>query len=79
MFFDNVGGETLDIVLETIAQKGVLIQCGAVSQYSLPKEKQYRIANSMEIVKKSLRVQGKSLHLFEMAYVGMVYVGICST
>jgi len=28
MYFDNVGGETLDIALENMVQNGVVIMCG---------------------------------------------------
>ena len=33
-FFDNVGGETLDVILERIKSDGRVVICGAVSQYS---------------------------------------------
>jgi NADPH-dependent curcumin reductase len=33
VFFDNVGGEVLDIVLDQIAERGRIVVCGAVSQY----------------------------------------------
>jgi len=33
LFFDNVGGETLDTVLEHIAPRARVVICGAISQY----------------------------------------------
>jgi NADPH-dependent curcumin reductase len=33
VFFDNVGGEVLDIVLDQIAERGRVVVCGAISQY----------------------------------------------
>jgi NADPH-dependent curcumin reductase CurA len=33
VFFDNVGGELLDIVLDNLAMKGRIAICGAISQY----------------------------------------------
>lgn len=60
VFFDNVGGETLDTVLATINNKGRIIACGAVSQYNVPKSEQYRLANTSAVVTKSLRYQGSS-------------------
>jgi len=33
-FYDNVGGTTLDAVLESINPKGRIVVCGAISQYS---------------------------------------------
>ena len=55
---DNVGGETLDIVYNTIKQKGRIIACGAISQYNLPEEKKYGVKNTAAIVTKSLRHEG---------------------
>lgn len=36
MYYDNVGGETLDIALENMALKGVIIACGSISGYDIP-------------------------------------------
>ncbi|GAA5943890.1 MDR family NADP-dependent oxidoreductase [Sporobolomyces koalae] len=58
VYFENVGGETLDAVLATINQKGRIIACGAVSQYNLPKDKQYKLSNYMQVVVKSIRWEG---------------------
>ncbi|GAA6058576.1 hypothetical protein JCM10212_007015 [Sporobolomyces blumeae] len=58
VYFENVGGETLDAVLATINPRGVIIACGSVSQYNVPKEKQYRIANTAQVVVKQLRWEG---------------------
>jgi len=58
IFWDNVGGETLDIVYNTIKQKGRIIACGAISQYNLPEEKKYGVKNTAAIVTKSLRHEG---------------------
>ncbi len=35
VFFDNVGGETLDAVLERIARGARIVICGSISRYSL--------------------------------------------
>jgi len=34
VFFDNVGGELLDIALDNIRERGRLVICGAISQYN---------------------------------------------
>ena len=34
VFFDNVGGEILDIVLAQLARKARVVLCGAISQYN---------------------------------------------
>jgi NADPH-dependent curcumin reductase len=36
VFFDNVGGEILDIVLGQLARKARVVLCGAISQYNNP-------------------------------------------
>jgi NADPH-dependent curcumin reductase CurA len=36
VYFDNVGGEILDIVLAQLARKGRVVLCGAISQYNNP-------------------------------------------
>lgn len=38
MYFDNVGGETLDIALENMAKFGCIIACGSISGYDVPFE-----------------------------------------
>ncbi|GAA5994709.1 MDR family NADP-dependent oxidoreductase [Rhodotorula paludigena] len=58
IFFDNVGGETLDAVLATINNKGRIIACGSISQYNVPEEKRYGLKNTMNVVTKSLRWEG---------------------
>ncbi|CAG8444468.1 385_t:CDS:10 [Ambispora gerdemannii] len=34
VYFDNVGGDILDLCLKRIAQKGRIVVCGAISQYN---------------------------------------------
>ncbi|BGP12905.1 hypothetical protein JCM10213_005143 [Rhodosporidiobolus nylandii] len=58
LYFENVGGETLDNVLETMNTKGRIIACGSVSQYNVPKEQQYRHKNTWMVVTKSIRWEG---------------------
>ncbi|GAA6036882.1 hypothetical protein JCM8097_006331 [Rhodosporidiobolus ruineniae] len=58
LYFDNVNGQTLDDVLATINNKGVIIACGSVSNYNKKKEDYYRIVNSWQVVTKTLRWQG---------------------
>jgi NADPH-dependent curcumin reductase len=36
IYFDNVGGEILDVVLAQLARKGRVVLCGAISQYNNP-------------------------------------------
>jgi NADPH-dependent curcumin reductase len=34
VFFDNVGGETLDVMLANLALRGRIVLCGGISQYN---------------------------------------------
>jgi len=57
-YFDNVGGETLDQVLEVINKHGRILCCGGISQYDKSTEGGYGIRNWMQMIEKSLRMQG---------------------
>ena len=56
--FDNVGGETLDLVLSKINVHGRIIACGAISQYNLKPEEQYGIKNTFLVIAKQLSWNG---------------------
>jgi len=55
VYFDNVGGETLDIVLTLMNTHGRLVECGMISQYN---GAGYGLKNMMQVVGKQLRIQG---------------------
>ncbi|GAA5983257.1 hypothetical protein JCM11641_002238 [Rhodosporidiobolus odoratus] len=57
LYFDNVGGPTLDAVLATIEPKGRIIACGSVSQYNVEGEK-YGLKESWQVVTKTIRWEG---------------------
>lgn len=56
VYFDNVGGETLDTVLTLMNVKGRLVECGMISQYNASTP--YGLKNTMLIVGKQLKMQG---------------------
>jgi len=56
IYFDNVGGETLDITLLQLNKSGRVVVCGMISQYNT--EEPYCLKNSICILAKSLHVQG---------------------
>ncbi|XP_047977226.1 2-alkenal reductase (NADP(+)-dependent)-like [Salvia hispanica] len=66
MYFDNVGGEMLDVVLLNMNLNGRIIACGMISQYNL-KEPQ-GVRNLFKVVTKQIRMQGffapSYVHLF---------------
>jgi len=57
VFFDNVGGDTLEAGIEHIAQFGRIVLCGAISEYN---DEQPRSGpnNLMNLVKFSVRMEG---------------------
>jgi NADPH-dependent curcumin reductase CurA len=59
IYFDNVGGETLDIVFNHCNRFARIVICGSTSQYNItnPEEK-YRLKNVEHILFKSIRVEG---------------------
>jgi hypothetical protein len=58
IYFDNVGGETLDVALEHIKQFGRIILCGAISQYNRGDKPAYGIKNLSLAIGKSLSING---------------------
>ncbi|BGP04945.1 NADP-dependent oxidoreductase RED1 [Rhodotorula toruloides] len=58
IYWDNVGGETLDTVLATINPKGRIIACGSISQYNKPRDQHYGMKQTFQVVTKSLKWEG---------------------
>jgi len=59
IFFDNVGGQTMEILLNHMRKRGRVICCGAISQYDKAgAEERYGVKNLFNIIAKSLKVQG---------------------
>ena len=56
LYYDNVGGEILDLALERMKYRGRIVVCGAVSQYG--KENPQGPANYLQIVMQSITMQG---------------------
>ncbi|PYH71659.1 MDR family NADP-dependent oxidoreductase [Aspergillus vadensis CBS 113365] len=58
VYFENVGGEQLDAVLEVMNNGGRVVACGMVSQYNLKPEERYGVKNLYNVVTKRLRMRG---------------------
>lgn len=58
IFYDNVGGEQLDLALEHLKLRGRIVACGAISQYNNKPGEAYGVKNTSMMVRKRLRWQG---------------------
>ncbi|KAI0132882.1 hypothetical protein BJ170DRAFT_666394 [Xylariales sp. AK1849] len=58
IFYDNVGGELLDVAIAHMRDWGRIVASGSVSQYNNVPEARYRLANYPSIVRKRIRWQG---------------------
>ncbi|WVZ53459.1 hypothetical protein U9M48_004398, partial [Paspalum notatum var. saurae] len=56
IYFDNVGGATLDAALLHMRRGGRVVVCGMISQYNL--EELYGVRNLFCIIPKAIRVEG---------------------
>eukprot|EP00253_Pinus_taeda_P029978 PITA_29978 len=56
IYFENVGGEMLDAVLENINNRGRIAACGMISQYNL--EEGQGIKNLTQVITKRLKIEG---------------------
>ncbi|KDO46217.1 hypothetical protein CISIN_1g024337mg [Citrus sinensis] len=56
VYFENVGGKTLDAVLPNMKIRGRIAACGMISQYNLDKPE--GVHNLMYLVSKRLRMEG---------------------
>lgn len=58
VYFDNVGGETLDVALNHMNTFGRIVGCGSISQYDAAPQDRYGVKNLFNIVTKRLLFQG---------------------
>ncbi|KAG0347039.1 hypothetical protein BG004_000264 [Podila humilis] len=56
IYFENVGGETLEAALDALNNFGRIIACGMISQYNT--REPYGVKNLMQIVSKRLTMKG---------------------
>ena len=58
IYFENVGGETLQAAFDALRTNGRIIVSGMISQYNLPREQQYRLAGTETIFGRRIKIQG---------------------
>lgn len=59
IYYENVGGETLDAALNALKERGRIIGCGAISQYNLKPEERYGVKNLVPaLFAKKLTIRG---------------------
>ncbi|KAF2434798.1 NAD(P)-binding protein [Tothia fuscella] len=56
IYFDNVGGETLDLMLTRLKTHGRVSSCGAISDYN--KGEKYGLKNYFEVIMQRLQIKG---------------------
>jgi len=58
IYYENVGGETLEAAISALNEKGRIVACGMISQYNLAPEQSYGVKNLMMFVTKRLEMRG---------------------
>jgi NADPH-dependent curcumin reductase CurA len=64
VFFDNVGGDTADLIRENMAVHGRVVQCGSISTYNAGSKAQVGPRVEHTVVFKRLRIEGFIVHDF---------------
>jgi NADPH-dependent curcumin reductase CurA len=65
VFFDNVGGQTLEAAISNMNHRGRLVLCGAISGYGVTP---YGPGNLFELITKELSVEGFMTHFRHERY-----------
>ncbi|KAL8863510.1 MAG: hypothetical protein Q9178_000191 [Gyalolechia marmorata] len=58
VYFDNVGGEILDLMLTRIKRYGRIAACGAIAEYNKGNAQGYGIKNWFEVVSNRIQIKG---------------------
>jgi NADPH-dependent curcumin reductase CurA len=66
VYFDNVGGEILDLMFSRMAKFGRIAACGAISNYNNSAEKTVGLKNWFEVI--SMRIEVKGFIVLDYAH-----------
>ncbi|KAF4548470.1 NADP-dependent oxidoreductase RED1-like protein [Elsinoe fawcettii] len=58
IYYENVGGDTLEAAINAMKPFGRIVACGMISQYNLPPDQHYGVKNLMQVVGKRLTMRG---------------------
>jgi NADPH-dependent curcumin reductase CurA len=58
VYYDNVGGSTLQAALDAMRTFGRVIMCGSISQYNAKTGDKFGVTNLGHVVAKQLRIEG---------------------
>jgi len=58
VFFDAVGGPTLEAAIDAMNRKGLIIKCGSISDYNNPHAAEHGIKNMGQMLWKCLSMHG---------------------
>lgn len=58
VYFDNVGGEILDLMLTRMARHGRIAACGAIADYNHSKDRTTGIKNWFEVIAMRIQIRG---------------------
>jgi len=58
VYFDNVGGDILDLMLTRMAKGGRIAACGAIANYNTSASKQSGLKNWFEVISMRIQIRG---------------------
>jgi len=58
VYFDNVGGGILDLVMTRMARYGRIAACGAIANYNTTSDKATGLRNWFEVIQMRLQIKG---------------------